>query len=254
MLLFSFFSFSLYRKSQAGRGQTGSQPLAQASPTASHSRQPGKARMSCLFVRASSPHPCSTDLFLSDGTGARSGAVATVVQALQSLCRGGHWLPAPSSIGFRPANSCVLRSVLTQLSWPRARCRARRYSKRLLLLLGWPSVSAQSRASRCLVHRQASQTWRASELSPVAQLGQPSAVGMAVPPKMSLYNAKAQASSAQCPQKAAHLLHGVPKKQYGNEKPSFFSSSPVPSSQTPFASGSWRGFGCSSTAPEQLSG
>lgn len=83
---FSFFFFGLYRKSldQARRGAD-RQPLAQASPTASHSGQPGKARMSCLFVRAGSPHSCSTDLFLSDGTGARSGAVATVVQALQSV-------------------------------------------------------------------------------------------------------------------------------------------------------------------------
>lgn len=97
--------------------------------------------MSCLFVRAGSPHPCSTDLFLSDGPGARCGAVATVVQALQSLCRGGHRLPASFSICFWPANSCVLSPVLTQLSWHRARCRARRYSKRLLLVVGWPSLS-----------------------------------------------------------------------------------------------------------------
>lgn len=83
---FSFFFFGLYRKSldQARRGAD-RQPLAPASPTASHSGQPGKARMSCLFVRAGSPHSCSTDLFLSDGTGARSRAVATVVQALQSV-------------------------------------------------------------------------------------------------------------------------------------------------------------------------
>lgn len=139
---FSFFFFGLYRKSldQARRGAD-RQPLAQASPTASHSGQPGKARMSCLFVRAGSPHSCSTDLFLSDGTGARSGAVATVVQALQSVPGGGHRLPASLSVCFQPANSCVLRSVLTQLSWHHARCRARRYSKRLLLLLGWPSLS-----------------------------------------------------------------------------------------------------------------
>lgn len=42
---------------------------------------------------------------------------------------------------------------------------------------------AQSRVSRCLVQREASQTWRASELSPVAQLGQLSAAGGAVTPK-----------------------------------------------------------------------
>lgn len=46
-----------------------------------------------------------------------------------------------------------------------------------------PHSPAQSRVSRCLLQREASQTWRASELSPVAQLGQPRAAGVVVPPQ-----------------------------------------------------------------------
>lgn len=81
---------------------------------------------------------------------------------------------------------------------------------------GLAVTPAQSRVSWCLVQREASQTWRASELSPVVQLGQPSAVGVTVSPQMNLCNGKAQACSALCPQQAAHLVHGVPKKQCGN--------------------------------------
>lgn len=67
--------------------------------------------------------------------GCRDGGASAAVSVPE-----GHRLPASFSICFRPANSCVLRSVLTQLSWHYARCRARRYSKRLLLLLAWPSL------------------------------------------------------------------------------------------------------------------
>lgn len=68
--------------------------------------------------------------------GCRDGGASAAVCA-----GGGHRLPASLLVCFQPANSCVLRSVLTQLSWHHARCRARRYFKRLLLLLGWPSLS-----------------------------------------------------------------------------------------------------------------
>lgn len=69
--------------------------------------------------------------------GCRDGGASAAVSV-----PGGHRLPASFPVCFRPANSCVLRSVLTQLSWHYACCRARRYSKRLLLLLGWPSLSS----------------------------------------------------------------------------------------------------------------
>lgn len=81
---------------------------------------------------------------------------------------------------------------------------------------------AQPGAARCMVQSAAPQTWRAPELSPVVQLGQPSAVGVAVPPKTSLCDGKAQACSAQCPRvlsrQTVPLLHGVPRVQCGNSR------------------------------------
>lgn len=82
-----------------------------------------------------------------------------VVQALQSLCRGGHRLPGWFWVWFRLVNSCVLSFVLTQLAWPPARRQP----------AGTASIACAS-AAGCSSPAQpggysgARQTWRAPEL------------------------------------------------------------------------------------------
>lgn len=102
--------------------------------------------MSSLFVRAGSPHPCGTDLFLSDGTGARCGAVATVVQALQSLCRGGDRLPASFLHLFLTGKQlCPEVCAYSALLAPRP-VQSPQVFQASLLLLGWPSLSGTVQA------------------------------------------------------------------------------------------------------------
>lgn len=108
------------------------------------------------------------------------------MHALQSLCRGGHRLTGCFSICFRLVNSCVLRFVLTQLAWRPARCRAHRYFECRPFLLHRTRLSGTARGHPLPVQSEAPQTWRTPELSPRVQLGQLSAVGVAVPPQTSL--------------------------------------------------------------------
>lgn len=139
---FSFFFFGLYRKS-LDQGQKGGRQAAPGSGKP-HSIPQWAAweGQDELPLRQSwfPPFLQHRSVFIRwDGCpqrGRRDGGASAAVCA-----GGGHRLPSSLSICFQPANSCVLRSVLTQLSWHHARCRARRYFKRLLLLLGWPSLS-----------------------------------------------------------------------------------------------------------------
>lgn len=198
---------------------------------------------SSFFVRAGSPQFLAAQIcFYQMGLVPALGP-SVVVQALQSLRRGGGLPAAGLFLDLFSADEqlcpevCAYSARLAPCPPP---------SPQVFRASPAPPVPAvllaQPRAVQCLVQSEAPQTWRVPELSPVVLLGQPSIVGVDVLPGISLSNGKARACSACALQSHLGKLHlcfvgylGAIVGTAGNEKS--FPLSLVPLLQTASATG-----------------
>lgn len=143
LLFFSSFVYIGKAWTGPGRGAVRQPAGWRQAPQHPTARQPRKARMSRLSSsELFPPLPLQhRSVFIRwdwcPHWGHRGGGASAAV----SVPGGCHRLPGCFSICFWLVNSCVLRFVLTQLTWPHARCRARRYFKRRLLFLCRPWLS-----------------------------------------------------------------------------------------------------------------